>query len=75
MPVFALEFSILPIAASAIGGIGTLAGPLLGAFILVPLFRDPERIRHIAHRLLRPHSRHMCRCPAGRDIPLPFTKV
>jgi branched-chain amino acid transport system permease protein len=37
MPVFALEFSILPIAASAIGGIGTLAGPLLGAFLLVPL--------------------------------------
>jgi branched-chain amino acid transport system permease protein len=37
MPVFALEYSILPIAASAIGGIGTLAGPLFGAFILVPL--------------------------------------
>lgn len=37
MPVFALEFSILPIAASAIGGIGTLAGPLMGALILVPL--------------------------------------
>ena len=37
MPVFTLEFSILPIAASAIGGIGTLAGPLVGAFILVPL--------------------------------------
>lgn len=37
MPVFALEYSILPIAASAIGGIGSLAGPLLGAFILVPL--------------------------------------
>jgi branched-chain amino acid transport system permease protein len=37
MPVFAMEFSILPIAAAAIGGIGTLAGPLLGACILVPL--------------------------------------
>jgi len=37
MPVFALEFSILPIAASAVGGIGTLAGPLMGAMILVPL--------------------------------------
>jgi branched-chain amino acid transport system permease protein len=37
MPVFAMDYSILPIAASAIGGIGTLAGPLLGAFILVPL--------------------------------------
>ena len=37
MSVFTMEFSILPIAASAIGGIGTLAGPLLGAFVLVPL--------------------------------------
>jgi len=37
MPVFAMDYSILPIAASAIGGIGSLAGPLLGAFILVPL--------------------------------------
>lgn len=37
MPAFAMEFSILPIAASAIGGIGTLAGPLLGACLLVPL--------------------------------------
>ncbi len=37
MPVFAMDYSILPIAASAIGGIGTLAGPILGAFILVPL--------------------------------------
>lgn len=37
MPVFAMEFSILPIAAAAIGGIGTLAGPLVGAMILVPL--------------------------------------
>lgn len=37
MPVFALDYSILPIAAAAVGGLGTLAGPLLGAFILVPL--------------------------------------
>ncbi|HPP41197.1 MAG TPA: branched-chain amino acid ABC transporter permease [Syntrophorhabdaceae bacterium] len=37
IPVFTMEFSILPIAASAIGGIGSLAGPLLGAFVLVPL--------------------------------------
>jgi len=37
MPVFAMDYSILPIAASVIGGIGTLAGPILGAFILVPL--------------------------------------
>ncbi len=37
MPVFALDYSIMPIAAAAVGGMGTLAGPLLGCFILVPL--------------------------------------
>ncbi len=37
MPVFALDYSILPIASAVVGGIGTLAGPMLGAFILVPL--------------------------------------
>jgi branched-chain amino acid transport system permease protein len=35
--LFALDFSILPIAASVIGGMGTLVGPVLGAFILTPL--------------------------------------
>ncbi len=34
---FALDFSILPIAATVIGGAGTLTGPLLGCFILVPI--------------------------------------
>lgn len=34
---FALDFSILPIAATVIGGAGTLAGPVLGCFILVPI--------------------------------------
>jgi branched-chain amino acid transport system permease protein len=34
---FALDFSILPIAATVIGGGGTLVGPLLGCFILVPI--------------------------------------
>jgi len=37
MPVFALDYSILPIASAVVGGIGTLAGSMLGAFILVPL--------------------------------------
>jgi branched-chain amino acid transport system permease protein len=37
MPVFALEYSILPIAAAVVGGPGSLAGATLGAFILVPL--------------------------------------
>ena len=37
MPVFALDYSILPIAAAVVGGPGTLAGATLGACILVPL--------------------------------------
>ena len=37
MPVFALDYSILPIASAVVGGVGTLAGSMLGAFILVPL--------------------------------------
>lgn len=35
--LFALDFSIIPIAATVIGGAGTLVGPVLGAFILVPI--------------------------------------
>ena len=34
---FALDFSIIPIAATVIGGGGTLVGPVLGCFILVPI--------------------------------------
>jgi branched-chain amino acid transport system permease protein len=37
MPVFALDYSILPIGAAVVGGVGSLAGATLGAFILVPL--------------------------------------
>ncbi|MBW6486736.1 MAG: branched-chain amino acid ABC transporter permease [Syntrophobacterales bacterium] len=37
MPVFALDYSILPIAAVMVGGPGSFAGAVLGAFILVPL--------------------------------------
>ncbi|WP_028321542.1 branched-chain amino acid ABC transporter permease [Desulfatiglans anilini] len=37
MPVFALDYSILPIAAAVVGGPGSLAGATLGASILVPL--------------------------------------
>jgi branched-chain amino acid transport system permease protein len=35
--LFAMDFSILPIAACVMGGMGTLVGPVLGAFILTPL--------------------------------------
>ncbi len=37
LSLFGLDFSILPIAATLLGGPGTLVGPVLGAFILVPL--------------------------------------
>lgn len=37
MPAFALEYSILPLTSVIIGGPGTFAGAMLGAFILVPL--------------------------------------
>ena len=32
-----MDYSILPIAATVMGGMGTLVGPVLGAFILTPL--------------------------------------
>ena len=37
MSAFALDLSIFPIASCVVGGIGTLAGPLLGALLLGPL--------------------------------------
>lgn len=37
LSAFALDLSILPIAAAVVGGVGTLAGPVLGAFLLLPL--------------------------------------
>ncbi len=45
---FALDFSILPIAATVIGGAGTLVGPIIGCLILVPvseLLRDFGTLR------------------------------
>ena len=37
LSLFALDFSIIPIAAVVIGGGGTLVGAVIGRFILVPL--------------------------------------
>ncbi|RLB08050.1 MAG: branched-chain amino acid ABC transporter permease [Deltaproteobacteria bacterium] len=37
MPAFALDYSILPLTCAVLGGVGSFAGPTLGAFILVPL--------------------------------------
>jgi len=52
---FGLDFSILPIAATVIGGAGTLVGPVLGAFILVPLnewLRDFGTFRILLYALI-----------------------
>ena len=37
LPAFAMDYSILPVAATAVGGPGGLAGAAIGSFILVPL--------------------------------------
>jgi branched-chain amino acid transport system permease protein len=53
--LFALDFSILPIAATVIGGGGTLVGPVLGCFILVPvseLLREFGTLRIVAYSII-----------------------
>ncbi|HSE87891.1 MAG TPA: branched-chain amino acid ABC transporter permease [Candidatus Binatia bacterium] len=55
LSAFSLDLSILPIACAVVGGIGTLAGPVLGAFVLVPLaemLRDLGTLRIVAYSLL-----------------------
>lgn len=37
LSLFAMDFSILPIAAAVMGGMGTLVGPVIGAIILTPM--------------------------------------
>jgi len=52
---FALDFSIIPIAATVIGGGGTLVGPLIGCLILVPvseLLRDFGTLRIVFYSLI-----------------------
>ncbi|PLX40854.1 MAG: branched-chain amino acid ABC transporter permease [Deltaproteobacteria bacterium] len=52
---FALDLSIMPIAATIIGGAGTLVGPVLGAAILVPLsefLRDFGSLRIVVYALV-----------------------
>lgn len=52
---FALDFSILPISAAVLGGMGTLVGPMLGAIILVPLsetLRDLGTLRIVFYALI-----------------------
>jgi branched-chain amino acid transport system permease protein len=55
MSLYALEFSILPIAATVIGGAGTLVGPVLGCLILVPiseLLREIGTLRIVFYSLI-----------------------
>ncbi len=52
---FALDFSIIPIAATVVGGGGTLAGPVLGCLILVPiseLLRDFGTLRIAVYAII-----------------------
>jgi branched-chain amino acid transport system permease protein len=52
---FALDFSVLPIAATVIGGSGTLVGPVIGCLILVPvseLLRDFGTLRIVFYSLI-----------------------
>jgi branched-chain amino acid transport system permease protein len=52
---FALDFSVIPIAATVIGGGGTLVGPLLGCFFLVPiseLLREFGTLRIVFYSLI-----------------------
>jgi branched-chain amino acid transport system permease protein len=37
MPVFAANYSILPLASATVGGVGSFAGAVIGALILVPI--------------------------------------
>jgi branched-chain amino acid transport system permease protein len=53
--LFAMDFSILPIAAAVMGGLGTLAGPVLGAFVLTPLseyLREFGQLRVVVYSLV-----------------------
>ena len=55
LSAFSLELSILPIACAVVGGSGTLVGPVLGAFILIPLaeaFRELGSLRIVFYSLL-----------------------
>ena len=55
MSLFALDFSIIPIAATVSGGGGTLVGPVLGSLILVPaseLLREFGTLRIVFYALI-----------------------
>lgn len=37
LSAFGLDYSLMPLAAAVLGGVGTLVGPVIGSFVLVPL--------------------------------------
>lgn len=55
MPAFALEYSVLPLTASVVGGAGSFLGPVVGSFILVPLseaMREFGSLRVVMYSLM-----------------------
>jgi branched-chain amino acid transport system permease protein len=55
LSLFALDFSIIPIAATVIGGAGSLFGAVTGAIILVPLseiLRDFGALRIVIYSVI-----------------------
>ncbi len=55
LSLLAMDFSIFPLAAVVVGGVGTIAGPLIGTLILVPvseLLRSFAGLRMIFYSML-----------------------
>lgn len=55
MSMFAMDYSILPIAAAVVGGMGTFAGAMLGAFMLLPVYeilRGIGTLRVVAYAIM-----------------------
>jgi branched-chain amino acid transport system permease protein len=55
MSLFAIDFSILPVAATVVGGSGIFYGPLLGTFLLVPIsemMRDYGTLRIVFYAVI-----------------------
>jgi branched-chain amino acid transport system permease protein len=53
--LFANDFSILPLAATVVGGAGTIYGPIIGAFLLVPIsesLRDFGTLRIVFYAII-----------------------
>jgi branched-chain amino acid transport system permease protein len=55
MPAFAMEYSILPLTSTVVGGAGTFVGAVVGSFILVPLseaMREFGSLRVVLYSLM-----------------------